>query len=450
MSMEIAPVAPVSDAPSPTDARFSGTMALIMEPARYEAFKTLAVVMYAGGRGTGFIPECFKNGQEVQAAMLIALSMGRDPVQALQYAMPMPKGRVGWDYKWLMSVAEERAPRYRWGVIEQVPGKKFRGWMQASPDHPRYESEYTIEMAAKAGLVKDKSAWETQPDDMIFKSWWLRSARRCIPSATMGISPPDVGDDALNDLPESVATEPAAQATSPAPPAAPPAPASEEAGKDWHKEFLAVAKKHGWDTRSGEKMKGLLEELLTIEGVVTRYASAKEVPPGDWRLGVQKLRAKYEKDSSDATVVDEGAGTAGGTTPAPAAETESEPAPEASDDELEPTDEQAGDAAREAQLQSPEFLLSLCEELEKVWKSPLSVVKPSQKDKTKMWFTNTDMLREIGSMASDTMVQPLAFFQTTDPNKMLDAQRTYALCHAVMRRLDDHKNGGRPAIAQRS
>lgn len=447
----------MSTALAPVQERFTSTVDLFMQPDRYAAFKSMATVMFAGGRGCGLIPDCFQDGQQVQAAMMVAMSMGRDPIQALQYAMPMPKNKLGWDYKWLMSVAEERAPQYRWGVIEMVPGKKFRGWMQATPDHPRYESEYTIEMARQAGLVKDKSAWETQTDDMIFKSWWLRSGRRVIPSAMMGLTVYDVdrGDEAV--IPEVAATGDAVTADSPAPPAAP-APAESEV--DWKNEFLALAKKHGWNPKDGAKMKELLETLLVVEGVVTKYKSAAAVPMSDWRLGVQKLRAKYEKGASDAQVVESETGTPASATTGAA--TDAEPVSESpvADEEpvvaeepaVEPTSMSDADAeaAQESQQSDPVYLMSLCDELEKAWKAKGTVVKPSPKDKAKMWFTNTEMLREIGSLTDDGGVQPLAFFTTNDPRKMLDKQRTYALVHQVLKALDTHRNGGRPAPAQQA
>jgi hypothetical protein len=89
------------------------------------------------------------------------------------------------------------------------------------------------------------------------------------------------------------------------------------------------------------------------------------------------------------------------------------------------------------------FLLDLCKELEKLWKSPLSVLKPSPKDKTKLWFANTEMLTEIGSCTETGAVQSLAFFATNDPRKQLQPQQVYALVGLVNQRIDEARKQGK-------
>ncbi|HRU10809.1 MAG TPA: hypothetical protein P5144_15640 [Thermoanaerobaculia bacterium] len=458
-------------APVAAPSRFDVTLELFKNPASYDAMKSAAIVMFAGAGSMGMIPGCFKTAQQVHAAMLIAHSMGRDPILALQYAMPMPKDRVGWHYHWLMSLAEEKAPQYRWEQIELVPGKKFRGKMRASESHPWFESEFTIEMATQAGFIRGGSAWETSPDDMIFKEWWLKSARKVIPMAVLGIERmlemDHEGETGSYTVPASMragaapATDTTEQATSPAPPVAvepgQPAPAAvDPAAKpenakavkhtDARNEFLAEAKKNGWNPRDGQKMYELLVELLTVEGVKPVFKSPADVSPADWVSATNKLRAKY--GSKAEVESDEGAaGTAGGTTPTPAAEGTSEPAHQ-DDDEPASEPEQPADVASEAdaaeaQRQDPMFLLDLCRELEKLWKSPLSVLKPSPKDKTKLWFANMEMLTEIGSCTETGAVQSLAFFATNDPRKQLQPQQVYALVGLVNQRIDEARKQGK-------
>lgn len=445
-------------------------------PQAWSTLKDIAVVMFAGGGQLGVLPACFKTTQQVQAGMLVLMGMGEDPIAGLQHIHPLPGNKIGFDYKFLMGLVEARAPQWRYGVDEQ-DDQHIKGWFRASESHPIYTLTYTLAEAETADLVKKGSAWEKHPQDMLFKSWWLRGARRTAPAALRGIGIQhdvelaDDDADATTDAPtppatlgekvdaalakgksEAVVIDSGAAAPSGGSGGAAGAPAPEpEKPIDWQARFLALGRLCGllvnvpvkgkalWD-----KVRPILEELLTESGVRPNIPSPQTMPTADWRLAYERLAERYDPETGKPTGKGKKAGVGNGDKPIPPAARDAAPAP-AEDtppegDEPPPSDEPPGDedgaAALAAQMSDPDYLLDLARSLELAWKQPGTVVKESPKGSGKWWFTNADILRTCGFVDDAGAVIPKALYSgASKPEWCLDERQTFALSTQVTEEL---------------
>lgn len=474
-------------------AKVNPSIAMVFEnPTAWATLKDVAIVMFSGGGGLGVLPSCFKNPQQVQAGMLVLMGMGEDPVGGLQHVHPLPGNKIGFDYKFLMGLVEARAPQWMFGV-EEEDDQHIKGWFQASEKHPRYNLTYHIDEAKTAGLLKPSSAWDKHPRDMIFKSWWLRGARRTAPAAMRGIGiqhDVEMDDDAPIEVtppaqtmgekvdvalakPKSEARVVDEVAGAAAPiggnggAAGAPAPAAPAEPVDYQEKFVGLMKlakmfanKKGKEARN-EHIRLTLVAMLTEQGVVPTIKSAADVPMADWRLAYTRLAERYSPETGaycgrpgHELNVGEGAGGGGGTTPTPA-RTDSAPAPDAPPaDEPPPSDEPPGDpdgeAARDSQLADPEYLKSIAQSLELAWKQPETVVKESPAKSGKWWFRNADLLLACGFRKDDGACQQKALYVTSNQAWNLEPHEVRALSLAVLSELDRVANRGRPVAAQRS
>lgn len=417
------------------------TASLFSDPRSYETLKSMATTLFVGGAEMGLIPACVKTPQQALAGMLVLVGMGEDPLTGMQYLQPMPGGKVGLDYKFLMGVVERNAPDWRYEVEEQTD-ERVSGWFQA-PGRPKYHLTYTYEQAKASGVAKNP-VWNAYRQDMLFKTWWLRGARRTAPLALRGVptiaaleddDSADVFDAQGDAMPGEAAAAPVAEVVD---------------TTDYYKAFIELATKHKFQVKgkgAGERVYRLVVELLKVDGVEPKFKSVAEVSPADWKLAYTKLHDKYE---SVAEVVEpkQEAGSADNTDAAP--EGKSEPAPaEGEAAEPPPSDDvEDGVAALDQQMRERDFLLECSNSLEFAWKEKGSVVRADEKGR--WWFMNRDILTRCGFVDESGMCIPKALFDQKTTRYNLSPEHTYALCVQVRNEIAKSANGGRPVAAQRS
>lgn len=430
------------------------TASLFSNPGSYETLKNMATTLFVGGAEMGLIPSCVKTPQQALAGMLVLVGMGEDPLTGMQYLQPMPGGKVGLDYKFLMGVVERNSPGWMYEVEEQSD-ELVRGWFQA-PGRPKYPLTYTYDQAVKSGVAKNP-VWNNYRQDMLFKTWWLRGARRTAPLALRGVPVNEMLEPEDVDSPEASLPEHAAWAPAPA---QAPAPKTEEPVQDYQKLFMELAAKHKFQFKGrggGERLGRCLVELLKSEGVEPKFKSAAEVSPADWRLAYERLHQKYESGAEVVEAEQSEASTeeAPGTTESATPVGEGTPTPDA-DDVPPPSvdgdpaldDEKQGVLALEDQMKEVDFLTECANSLEFAWKEKGSVIKYDEKNRP--WFTNREILTRCGFVEPDGASVPKALFAHKHPKYALTPQHTYALCVQVRDELAKAANGGRPVAAQRS
>ena len=128
----------------------------------------------------------FRGVQNVPQAIAVILAgseMGIPAIQSLTNIMPI-KGMLTMSARLLMALAASRAG-VTWKVIESTD--KRCELLFSRPGWQGMTSISTIEEARRAGLVKKDGAWETYPQDMLFKTAGTRGCRRIAMDATMGM-----------------------------------------------------------------------------------------------------------------------------------------------------------------------------------------------------------------------------------------------------------------------
>lgn len=442
------------------------SIALVMsDQGVYDRFKGSCAMLAAGGGE--FLPKGINTVQKVQACGLLAMGMGLDPFQAMQHAF-IVKGKIGFDYDYLLAIAIQRIPTLRYEITLN-DATTCKGWWQRSPDHPRFEVEYSVDMAKKAGLIKDGGAWLTDPQSMCYSKWVRRGLKRAAPDTLMGLprlpeedpdyvetkpGAPSVDDIETKPEPKPVEASGAVVVDEPtqkpdtkadAKPIDPAKPEPENGAK---LAFYSTAKEAGWNPRSSKDMYALLVELLTEEGQVPVFRSTGEVTTNDWRSATARLLAKYPNGKPE----DWGAAGAGkpeaakdAAPPAPVAQEEEEPAavdPEAQIDKLTSTSEQQ---ALEEQMTTYEYLLDLCRDLEKRLKAPGQYVRDTPKGP---WFVNSDVLLQAGMTKEGSPVaQSKALYDGCSiPAAVLTPSEVYGLSSLVSNLLDNARNGGRQVV----
>jgi hypothetical protein len=156
----------------------------------------------------------FRGVQNVPQAIAVIQAgseMGIPAIQALTNITPI-KGVLTLSARLLMALAASRAG-VTWKIIESTD--KRCELLMSRPGWQDMTVISTIEEARKAGLVKPGGAWETYPQDMLFKTAGTRGCRRIAMDATMGMySTEEIQDaDIVVDSPQEVETKPSSEPT---------------------------------------------------------------------------------------------------------------------------------------------------------------------------------------------------------------------------------------------
>ena len=431
-------------------ARRPSALDALMTPDGWTRFKDISAILAAGGNSPDgrMIPKCFKNVQEVQAGLLLGLSLGYDLLGAiafLQHLHPV-EGKLVPGWEWKLARVTSMIPTFRWGITH-LDDTKCTAWFQRAPDHEKFVVTYTKEQAEKAGLVKDKSGWDRHLQSMLRKTVVVQGSMIVGADALVGVPP----DRDLEDLDEAVEHPASSVEVLPDPekvamrvlvaPAAEPvvdvAPAdvvdSPQVGSA-KEVFYAEVEKRGWNVKHGPTIYRLLQELLSEGGQKPVWKGIGEIPTNDWRIAFLRLCERYPngKPATGGSVVDTPASAPEGkpSDPAPAG-----PAAEAPPDPTEQLRED-GAAAEDEQMKDRVFLLQLGLELERAWKAkPNTVISETSAGS---WFVARDILVELGFKTDDGKPTAMALFDSKEhPGRNLTPTQTYALSSAVKRLLRD-------------
>src|SRR5262249_51190592 len=143
------------DAGGPVHASLSN-VATAHELMAYQAYAKTAVEsqMYRGiGKESG-----------VMMIILAAREYGIPPCQALNNGIRIIEGNVELSAR-IMSALIRRG-KHKLKIIENTETKCVI-WGQRRDTMEEHTVEYTIEMAQKAGLIREKGAWKKTPEDML-------------------------------------------------------------------------------------------------------------------------------------------------------------------------------------------------------------------------------------------------------------------------------------------
>lgn len=111
----------------------------------------------------------------IMMIMLAAREYGIGPAQALNGGLHIIEGKVELSAR-VMSGLIRRA-KHKIQILESTDTKcVIRG--QRSDTNEMHIVTFTIEMAQKAGLIKDKGGWKRTPEDMLFARAMSRLARQ--------------------------------------------------------------------------------------------------------------------------------------------------------------------------------------------------------------------------------------------------------------------------------
>lgn len=425
----------------------------------WQRFKDITAIYSAGGADAGgrMMPAALKTPQQVQAGVLLAMSLGYDLLGALAQLQHMHsvEGKIGFDWEWKLARVYQLLPTWDYGITVQTD-EKCVGWFQRSPKHQRFEITYTIAQALKAGIVKGRDtgakgdgAWVTRPAQMLRKTVITQGISLTAPDALIGVPKEPFEEEVLEEEP---IVNGAATPVAPEVLKASGAVVVEEGGGESPKDviggspkgepspstpndsarevFLAEAEKKGWNRKHGPSLYKLLQELLTVEGVKPSWKSAAEIPSGDWRVAYVNLCARYPdgkpKEGGKAEPIPADAGAA------PAQQTGGPPPPESVAELRE-----EGESPEDAQKKDPLFLVQVGQELEKAWRSnPGSVVRDIDPGKGKWWFTHEGILLSLGYTAPDGSARTMAMYDTKQyPDRVLTADQIAQLSEAVMAKL---------------
>lgn len=444
------------------------SLSFLTSDTGWKKFTDVAAILSSGGADptARMIPQAFKSPQQVQAGLLLGLSLGYDllgSIALLQSMVPV-KGKLGFTWDWKLARVYQLCPEWDYG-IKVTDDKKCTAWFQRTPRHQKFELTYTIEQAQKAGLVKTgdrgDSAWITNATEMIRKTCIVRGIALTAPDALLGV-PREVWeqDEPEPETPATPAVDGKAVSTAvvvemggehnPAasigggpkgetPPITPTQPdASAESAKE---AFLSEVEKKGWNRKHGPSLYKLMQELLTVEGVAPAWKRIDEVASGDWRRAYVALCEKYSNGKPEGWPAK--SGKAAGTSPssAGAAPANGDAPPPPGPSAPEPESEKDAEAA---QRQHPDFLVQLGQELERALKvnSGTIVTNTSAKaGKFTWWFVHEGTLVECGftqvkegkTVAKTMTLSPSQQY----PDRVLTPEQIGQLSEAVQRRLRD-------------
>ncbi len=112
----------------------------------------------------------------VMMIMLAAREFGIGPAQALNGGLNIIEGKVELSAR-MMSALIRRAG-HELKITEGDNENYCKIWGKRKDTGEEHEVKYTIEMAQKAGLIKEKGAWKKMPEDMLYNRAMSRIARR--------------------------------------------------------------------------------------------------------------------------------------------------------------------------------------------------------------------------------------------------------------------------------
>ena len=137
----------------------------------------------------------------VMMIMLAAREYGIGPAQALNGGLHIIEGKVELSAR-LMSALIRRS-KHKLQILESTETKcVIKG--QRADTGEEHTVTFTIEMAQKAGLIKDKGGWKKTPEDMLFARAMSRLARQLF-SDVIGIGYVEgeiIDSKASNEAPE--------------------------------------------------------------------------------------------------------------------------------------------------------------------------------------------------------------------------------------------------------
>lgn len=101
-------------------------------------------------KAKGFIPESFKNENEVFAVILKGIELGLGPMEALN-GLYMYKGRVGIHYDLMVTLMRRQLYKIEWLQTDD----KVAEVRLTAPDGIQFPLKYTIEQARNAGIAHE-------------------------------------------------------------------------------------------------------------------------------------------------------------------------------------------------------------------------------------------------------------------------------------------------------
>lgn len=128
--------------------------------------------------------------------------LGIGPMAAMQ-GVTIIEGKLGMTSN-LMATLVQRHPDYRYDVVETTNERCALEFYERTDDSERRlgTSEFTVEDAERAGLVKPKSNWEKWPKAMCFARALSQGVRTYCPSVTSG-TPAYVAEELGADVDEA-------------------------------------------------------------------------------------------------------------------------------------------------------------------------------------------------------------------------------------------------------
>jgi len=110
----------------------------------------------------------------VMMIMLAAREYGIKPAQALNGGLQIIEGKVELSARMMSALIRKAGHELK---IED--GENFcKVWGKRRDTGEEHEVKYTMEMAQRAGLIKDKGAWKKTQEDMLYNRAMSRLARR--------------------------------------------------------------------------------------------------------------------------------------------------------------------------------------------------------------------------------------------------------------------------------
>ena len=133
---------------------------------------------------SGIFPNV-KNAAGAFAIIHYGYELGVPPMASLQ-TMSIVKGKVCMSAAAMLTLAQSKGVTY--DILKEDETKceiKF------AKDDKVYMSSFTIQEAKQAGLIKEESAWEKYPKDLLFCRAVTRGLRRICPEAVLGLYSPE-------------------------------------------------------------------------------------------------------------------------------------------------------------------------------------------------------------------------------------------------------------------
>lgn len=119
----------------------------------------------------------------ILSVMLLARELGISPIQAISGGINNIQGRFEISARLMNQLIRKHGHKL---AIKMNTDQICMIWTQRKDTGETHEEKYTIEEAARSGLVKPGSAWQKTPTDMLFARCISRLARRVYPDCLGG------------------------------------------------------------------------------------------------------------------------------------------------------------------------------------------------------------------------------------------------------------------------